>query len=209
MRLEDAIGLRFGGKDALEAKLGGQVVWSGAVADPLTQILEMIPGIGQAMRQSDVQISDDQYKHVEAMIYSMTPEERRNPDIIKPSRRKRIAAGSGTSSDQVNQMLNQFRQMQKMMSQMGQMGGGGKKKGGLRGLLGGGGNPLGGMSEADLEKMMGGGGGLPGGMPGGGLPGGMPGMSGGGGGDRGSSTQLQPKHANRRKKKKKSKGKKR
>ncbi len=178
---------------------------------PLSQILEMIPGIGQAMRQSNVQITDDQYKHVEAMIYSMTPDERRHPDIIKPSRRKRIAAGSGTSSDQVNQMLNQFRQMQKMMSQMGQMGGGGGKKrgGGLRSLLGGGGNPLGGMSEADLEQMMGGAG-MPGGMPEG-LPGGLPGTSGGGrsGGGQGSSTQLQPKHANKRKKKKRSKGKKR
>jgi signal recognition particle subunit SRP54 len=177
---------------------------------PLTQLLDMIPGIGQAMRQSNVQISDDQYKHVEAMIYSMTPEERRHPDIIKPSRRKRIAAGSGTTSDQVNQMLNQFRQMQKMMSQMGQMGmGSGKKKGGLRSLLGGGGNnPLAGMSESDLEQMMGGSG-MPGGLPDG-MPGGLPGMSGGGGGsNRGSSTQIKPKHANKRKKKKKSKGKKR
>jgi signal recognition particle subunit SRP54 len=176
---------------------------------PLSQLLEMIPGIGQAMRQSNVQITDDQYKHVEAMIYSMTPEERRHPDIIKPSRRKRIAAGSGTSSDQVNQMLNQFRQMQKMMSQMGQLGGGGgKKKGGLRSMLsGGGGNPLAGISEADLESMMGGAG-MPGGLPDG-LSGGLPGMSGGGGGGRASSTQLQPKHANKRKKKKKSRDKKR
>jgi signal recognition particle subunit SRP54 len=135
---------------------------------PLSQLLDMIPGIGQAMRQSQVQITDDQYKHVEAMIYSMTPQERRNPDIIKPSRRRRIAAGSGTTSDEVNQMLNQFRQMQRMMAQMGAMaggGGGGRGRrgglGGIRDLLGGGGNPLAGMSEADLEAMMGGGAGLP------------------------------------------------
>jgi signal recognition particle subunit SRP54 len=176
---------------------------------PLSQLLEMIPGIGQALRQSQVQITDDQYKHVEAMIYSMTPEERRRPDIIKPSRRKRIAKGSGTTSEQVNQMLNQFRQMQKMMTQMGQMaggGGGGKRRGGLRGMLGGG-NPLAGMSEADLEQMMGGGAGLPDGLPGGLPSGAAPG--GGGGRGRTASAQMPPKHANKRKKKKRSKGKKR
>jgi signal recognition particle subunit SRP54 len=165
----------------------------------LTQLLDMIPGIGQALRQSQVQISDDQYKHVEAMIYSMTPEERRNPDIIKPSRRRRIAAGSGTTSDQVNQMLNQFRQMQRMMSQMGALAGGGGrgKRGGLgqlRGMLGGG-NPLAGMSEADLEAMMGDMGSLP--------------AARGGGGQATAAPIRHKKSAKRKKKAKKSKGKRR
>jgi signal recognition particle subunit SRP54 len=95
----------------------------------------------------------------------MTPEERRYPEIIKPSRRKRIAAGSGTSQAEVNQLLNQFKQMQKMMSQFGQMGLGGGKRGKLRSLLPGG-NPLAGMDPAELEAMMQGGGMGPGGMPG-------------------------------------------
>ncbi|MBX6341797.1 MAG: signal recognition particle protein, partial [Thermomicrobiaceae bacterium] len=55
---------------------------------PLTQLLEMIPGIGQAIRQQNVQISDDEFKHIEAIIHSMTREERRRPEIIKPSRRR-------------------------------------------------------------------------------------------------------------------------
>jgi len=119
---------------------------------PLTQILEMIPGIGQALRQQDVQVRDDEFKHIEAMIRSMTVEERRHPEILKPSRRRRIAAGSGTSMTDVNNLLNQFKQMQKMMSQIGGMAGGGKRRG-MRGLLGGA-NPLAGMNEADLQSMM-------------------------------------------------------
>ncbi|HEX3722008.1 MAG TPA: signal recognition particle protein [Nitrolancea sp.] len=122
---------------------------------PLSQILEMIPGIGQAVRQQNVQVSDDEFKHIEAMIHSMTLQERRHPEIIKPSRRKRIAAGSGTTQAEVNQLLNQFKQMQKMMEQMGNMGGG-KRGGKLRGLLSG--NPLAGMNSPELEAMMQGGG---------------------------------------------------
>jgi signal recognition particle subunit SRP54 len=125
---------------------------------PLSQILEMIPGIGQAVRQQNVQIGDDEFKTVEAMIHSMTFEERRHPEIIKPSRRKRIAAGSGTTQAEVNQLLNQFKQMQKMMEQMGNLGGG-KRGGKLRGLLSG--NPLGGMNPQELEAMMQGNGGMP------------------------------------------------
>jgi signal recognition particle subunit SRP54 len=125
---------------------------------PLSQILEMIPGIGQAVRQHNEQIGDDEFKNVEAMIHSMTFEERRHPEIIKPSRRKRIAAGSGTTQAEVNQLLNQFKQMQKMMEQMGNLGGG-KRGGKLRGLLSG--NPLGGMNPQELEAMMQGNGGMP------------------------------------------------
>ncbi len=118
---------------------------------PLSQILEMIPGVGQAVRQQQVQVGDDEFKHIEAMIHSMTVEERRHPEIIKPSRRKRIAAGSGTTQAEVNQLLNQFKQMQKMMDQIGQMGGG-SRRGKLKGLLSG--NPLAGMNTAEIESLM-------------------------------------------------------
>ncbi|ACZ37783.1 signal recognition particle protein [Sphaerobacter thermophilus] len=120
---------------------------------PLTQLLEMIPGIGQALRQQQVQISDDEFKHIEAMIFSMTPEERRNPDILKPSRRKRIAAGSGTSVAQVNQLVNQFKQMQKMMAQFGELAGGTGGRRGLRGLMRSR-QALAGLGDADLEALM-------------------------------------------------------
>jgi signal recognition particle subunit SRP54 len=86
---------------------------------PFSQILEMIPGfssISSKMSQQD--INGDSIKSVEAIVYSMTPGERRNPDILNGSRRRRIALGSGTSAQQVNQLLNQFRQMKKMMKQM-------------------------------------------------------------------------------------------
>jgi signal recognition particle subunit SRP54 len=88
---------------------------------PLTQLLEMIPGLGSQLRQAKAQISDEDYKHVEAIIRSMTPEERRRPDIIGSRRKRRIARGSGTSPADVNQLLSQFKQMQKMMGQFGTM----------------------------------------------------------------------------------------
>ncbi len=114
---------------------------------PLTQLLEMIPGMSQLLRQQQVQISDDEYKRVEAIILSMTPEERRNPDIINYSRRRRIAAGSGTTVAEVSQLLTQFKQMKKMMVELGQLAAG-RNRGGLRGLLGGG-NPFAGLSGFD------------------------------------------------------------
>jgi signal recognition particle subunit SRP54 len=88
---------------------------------PLTQLLDMIPGMGAQMRQAKAQISDDDYKRVEAIIYSMTPRERRNPDIIRGRRAARIARGSGTQRHEVNQLLKQFREMQKMMGSFGKM----------------------------------------------------------------------------------------
>ena len=97
---------------------------------PIRQVLEMIPGLGAAARKQDVQVSDDDLKHIEAIIRSMTPEERRNPQLVKGSRRRRIARGSGTQVHEVNELLNQFRQMQKMMAQFGRgMGGPGGKRG--------------------------------------------------------------------------------
>jgi signal recognition particle subunit SRP54 len=88
---------------------------------PLGQLLEMIPGIGSQLRQAKAQISDDDYKRLEGIIRSMTIEERRRPEIIGGNRRRRIARGSGTSTADVNQVLNQFKQMQKLLGQFGAM----------------------------------------------------------------------------------------
>jgi signal recognition particle subunit SRP54 len=88
---------------------------------PLGQLLEMIPGVGSQLRQAKAEISDDDYKRLEGIIHSMTPAERRNPETIGGSRRRRIARGSGTSNADVNQILSQFKQMQKMMGQFGAM----------------------------------------------------------------------------------------
>ncbi|HET8630930.1 MAG TPA: signal recognition particle protein [Thermomicrobiales bacterium] len=86
---------------------------------PLGQLLEMIPGLGAAARKQDVQVDEDDLKHIEAIIRSMTPQERRNPQIIKGSRKRRIAKGSGTDLQEVNELLSQFKQMQKMMASLG------------------------------------------------------------------------------------------
>jgi signal recognition particle subunit SRP54 len=88
---------------------------------PLSQLLEMIPGMGSQLRQAKAQISDDDYKQIEAIISSMTISERRNPHIIDGRRRRRISRGSGTSREEVSQLLKQFNEMQKMMSQFGSM----------------------------------------------------------------------------------------
>ncbi len=100
---------------------------------PLNQLLDMIPGLGAAARKQEVQVSDDDLKQIEAIIRSMTPEERRSPQLIKGSRRRRIARGSGTDIHDVNELLTQFKQMQKMMAQLG--------RGGMPGLGGRGGFP--------------------------------------------------------------------
>ena len=85
----------------------------------LSQILDMVPGFsGMKGRVGAEDLDNDNLKRVEAIIYSMTPQERRRPEIIGGSRRRRIARGSGTTPRDVNQLLNQFRQMQKMMKQM-------------------------------------------------------------------------------------------
>ena len=86
---------------------------------PLGQILDMIPGMSKIKSDIDADaIGDEQVKKVESIIYSMTPYERRKPDVIGGSRRRRIALGSGTTAQDVNKLLNQFRQMQKLMKQM-------------------------------------------------------------------------------------------
>ena len=98
---------------------------------PLNQLIEMIPGLGKLKGMQGVEINEKDIKHVEAIIRSMTREERRKPDIINGSRRKRIAMGSGTSIQEVNRTIKQFEQMQKMMKQFAQLQQGGKlgKKG--------------------------------------------------------------------------------
>jgi signal recognition particle subunit SRP54 len=88
---------------------------------PIGDLLKMIPGMGGQLRQIEDQISDDAYKQVEAIIYSMTPYERKHPEAISSSRRRRIARGSGTTTADVNQLLSQFKEMRKMMEQMGAM----------------------------------------------------------------------------------------
>ncbi len=83
---------------------------------PLQQILGMLPGMSQL--KLDEHINEDDLKHIEAIIQSMTLEERRNPDIIKQSRKERIARGSGSELEDVNELLKQFREMQRMMKGM-------------------------------------------------------------------------------------------
>jgi signal recognition particle subunit SRP54 len=86
---------------------------------PLDQILEMIPGMSRLMGSQQMPaIEERDLKRVEAIIQSMTPEERARPEIIGGSRKRRIARGSGTTAADINQLLNQFKQMQQMMKQV-------------------------------------------------------------------------------------------
>ncbi len=86
----------------------------------LSELLGMIPGMGTALRQLPQEIDDRQIQHIEAMIQSMTPAERRKPRILNASRKRRVAAGSGTSVQEINQLLRQFQQAQKLMKQLSQ-----------------------------------------------------------------------------------------
>ena len=79
----------------------------------------MIPGVGKALK--DVEIDDNAFKSIEAIIYSMTPYERSHPEIINGSRRQRIAKGSGTNIQEVNRLLKQFEQTRKMMKNVANM----------------------------------------------------------------------------------------
>lgn len=105
----------------------------------LSSILSMLPGMGLP---SDLEIDDDALKGTEAIIYSMTLEERTNPGIINPSRKRRIAAGAGVDISEVNRLIKQFEQSRKMMKQMsGMMSGKGRRRGGMGGFK----FPFGGM----------------------------------------------------------------
>jgi signal recognition particle subunit SRP54 len=96
---------------------------------PMDELLGMIPGIGGAKQLKNLQVDDKQLDHIEAIISSMTPGERRDPEVINGSRRKRIALGSGTSIQDVNRLLKQFKQTKKMMKQLNS---GKMKKGGFK-----------------------------------------------------------------------------
>ncbi|NJP05660.1 MAG: signal recognition particle protein [Chloroflexaceae bacterium] len=95
---------------------------------PLQQIIGMIPGLSNLARD-ETMIDESHLKRIEAIIFSMTLEERRHPEIIKPSRRERIARGSGTSMEDVNALIKQFKEMQRMLKKMSRSGGKGKGKG--------------------------------------------------------------------------------
>jgi len=125
---------------------------------PLGSLLGMMPGMPKELKGAE--IGDDDLKPVEAIIRSMTAEERAMPQLINGSRRTRISNGSGTTPSDVNRLVKQFAEMQKMMKRFGMAGMGKGKKGRKRG---GGmpGLPPGGMP--DLEELMSG--------PGGGMPG--------------------------------------
>jgi signal recognition particle subunit SRP54 len=99
---------------------------------PIGKLMEMIPGMNQAMKDVDMSNAEQDMKRIEAVIQSMTSYERRNPKIIKASRKRRIATGSGTTVQDVNSLLRQFREMQTMMKQLRK----GRGKG-LASLLGG------------------------------------------------------------------------
>ena len=98
---------------------------------PIAQLVEMVPGMSKLAGQLPEGTEEKQLKKVEAIILSMTPEERQTPGLIGGSRRRRIARGSGTSAQDVNQLLNQFRQMQKLMK----MGVKGKLPGNMMGMF--------------------------------------------------------------------------
>jgi len=99
----------------------------------MKDLLSMIPGVGKHVK--DLDISDDSFKGIEAIIDSMTPEERSNPDIINGSRRKRIALGAGKDIAEVNAFMKQFEQMREMMKNMNKMGAFGRMMpGGFGGL---------------------------------------------------------------------------
>ena len=124
-------------------------------------LLSLLPGVGSKIKEMKTQVDDRKLLHIEALILSMTPKERKRPEILNAKRRARIAAGAGRSVNELNGMLQQFGDMRKLMKNPGKMGqmakmmGGAGGMGGMGGLMGGGGMP-------DFSKL-----------------GGMPGMGGG------------------------------
>jgi signal recognition particle subunit SRP54 len=120
---------------------------------PITDILGMIPGMNRMVKDIDPMLAQDSLKKTEAIISSMTLQERRYPDVLNASRRRRIATGSGTTVQDVNMLVKQFREMQKMMKQLGIMGKGKKGKGKKgQGMTG----QRGGMLPSGLSDLFGG-----------------------------------------------------
>jgi signal recognition particle subunit SRP54 len=144
-------------------------------------IMGMLPGLGKMQKQiAAAGIDDSMIKRQEAIILSMTKKERRSVGLLNASRRKRIAAGSGTTVQEVNRLVKQYQDMAKMMKKLGGKSGAAMMKALTGGGMGGLGGALGGMGGGMPGGM---GGGLPNGMKGGpgglpGLPGGLPGLGG-------------------------------
>ncbi|WP_054957806.1 signal recognition particle protein [Paenibacillus dakarensis] len=107
---------------------------------PLDQLMDMIPGMGKMKQAKDLKVDEKQMGRIEAIVYSMTTQEKQQPDLINHSRRKRIAAGSGTSLAEVNRLIKQFDEMRRVMKQfsdmMGPKGGKNKAMKQLKGLAG-------------------------------------------------------------------------
>jgi signal recognition particle subunit SRP54 len=121
-------------------------------------IMSKLPGMGQLPDNVKDQMNDRKLVEIEALINSMTPKERRNPELLKKgSRKRRVTEGSGRTIQELNQLLKQFAMMQKMMKKM--------KKGGMKNMM-----------RGMMGKLGGGGGFPPGGMPPGGMPPGFPGI---------------------------------
>jgi signal recognition particle subunit SRP54 len=139
---------------------------------PLQNVLGMLPGMPKEVRNAE--IDDRDIGRIEAIIRSMTPDERRKPDLINGSRRMRIALGSGTSTTEINNLLKQFKQVQTMMKGMGGLGRKARGKAGKKGK---------GKVKTKGPKM-------PPGFPGRGLPGGLPAGFPGIGSDAGSDGGL-------------------
>lgn len=95
----------------------------------MKDLLGMIPGMGKAVK--DIDINEDSFKKVEAIILSMTPHERSNPDVLDGKRKLRISKGSGNTIQEVNQFLKQFEEMKKMMKSMQKMSSAGRQIKGL------------------------------------------------------------------------------
>jgi signal recognition particle subunit SRP54 len=164
---------------------------------PLQGLLGMIPGVGRQLK--DVDLDDRELVRIEAIIQSMTPEERARPKILNGRRKKRIARGSGRSAQEVNQLLRSFEQMRGMMKQLG----------GPKGM-----KAMRALGDMDPDALAGGGlpgGGLPSGLPSGfpgGPPSGMPpmgGMPGGAGGSMAGAGKTRGKSVPKRKRKKRKK----
>lgn len=85
---------------------------------PMEDLIKMIPGMANNPALKNVQMDPKDMEHIKAIVYSMTPAERENPDLLNPSRRRRLAAGSGRPIVEVNRMIKQFNEMKKMMGQV-------------------------------------------------------------------------------------------
>lgn len=129
----------------------------------MASLLDKLPGMGGLAKMTEDQAAMKQFKHMEALIDSMTPGERRNPELIKGSRKRRIAAGAGLEIQDLNRLIKQQKMMGKMMKKM-------KGKGGMQNMMRGMGGMLGGQGGSGGPGGMGGMG-RPGGMPPGGFPG--------------------------------------